>query len=128
MRAGGASYKEAHEATRAMSTFGSYVTMFRNRTYLGIRKCGELEIEGAHEPLVSCELWDAVQATLAKRPEKGGRWPKGRPHPTRVNSTYFLSGLAYCPVCCSAMISGEDNVTGNRNTTWPVYLCGRKKR
>jgi DNA invertase Pin-like site-specific DNA recombinase len=83
LRAGGASYKEVHEATQIMGTFGSYVTMFRNRTYLGIRKCGELEIEDAHEPLVSCELWDAVQATLRNRPKKGGRWPKGKPHPIR---------------------------------------------
>ena len=128
LRAGGASYKEVHEATQIMGTFGSYVTMFRNRTYLGIRKCGELEIEGAHEPLVSCELWDAVQATLRKRPEKGGRWPKSKLHPMRVNSPYLLSGLAYCPICGSAMVSGADNMSGNRNTPWPYYLCGRKKR
>jgi site-specific DNA recombinase len=128
MRAGGASYKEVHEATQVMGTFGSYVTMFRNCTYLGIRKCGELEIEDAHAPLVSRELWDAVQATLRKRPEKGGRWPKGKSHPMRVNSPYLLSGLAYCPICGSAMVSGEDNVSGNRKTPWPFYLCGRKKR
>jgi hypothetical protein len=26
------------------------------------------------------------------------------------------------------MVSGEDNVSGNRKTPWPFYLCGRKKR
>jgi len=128
MRAAGASYKEIHEATHVMGTYGSYVTMFRNKTYLGIRKCGELEIEDAHEPLVSCELWDAVQATLRKRPEKGGRWPKGKPHSMRSNSPYLLSGLASCAECGAAMVSGADNVSGNRKTPWPYYLCGRKKR
>jgi len=128
MRAADASYKEIHEATHVMGTYGSYVTMFRNKTYLGIRKCGELEIEDAHEPLVSRELWDAVQATLRKRPERGESWPKGKPHPMRANSPYLLSGLAYCTVCGSAMVSGEDNVSGNRKTPWPFYLCGRKKR
>jgi hypothetical protein len=26
------------------------------------------------------------------------------------------------------MVSGSDNVSGNRKTPWPFYLCGRKKR
>jgi BMFP domain-containing protein YqiC len=26
------------------------------------------------------------------------------------------------------MVSGEDNVSGNRRSSWPFYLCGRKKR
>jgi len=128
MRATGASYKEIHEATRIMGTFGSYVTMFRNKTHLGIRKCGELEVEDAHEPLVSRELWDAVQATLRQRPAKGKRWPEGKPHSMRSNSPYLLSGLATCAVCGAAMVSGTDNVSGNRKTPWPFYLCGRKKR
>jgi site-specific DNA recombinase len=128
MRAAGASYKQIHEATQAMGTYGSYVTMFRNRTYLGIRKCGEMEVEDAHEPLISRELWDAVQATLRKRPEKGEQWPKGKQHPMRANSPYLLSGLASCAVCGAAMVSGEDNVSGKRKSPWPFYLCGRKKR
>jgi hypothetical protein len=111
-----------------MGTYGSYVTMFRNVTYLGVRKCGELEVEDAHEPLVSGELWDAVQATLRKRPEKGEQWPKGEQHPMRANSSYLLSGLAVCGVCAAAMVSGEDNVSGNRKSPWPYGLCGRKKR
>jgi len=111
-----------------MGTYGSYVTMFGNVTCLGIRKCGELEVEDAHEPLVSRDLWDAVQATLRERPEKGERWPRGKQHPMRANSPYLLSGLATCAVCGAAMVSGEDNVSGNRKSPWPYYLCGRKKR
>jgi hypothetical protein len=69
-----------------------------------------------------------VQATLRKRPEKGEQWPKGKQHPMRANSSYLLSGLAVCGVCGAAMVSGEDNVSGNRKSPWPFYLCGRKKR
>lgn len=64
-----------------MGSYGSYVTMFRNRTYPGIRKCGELEIEDAHEPLIDRELRDAVQGTLRTRIKKGGEWPEGIAHP-----------------------------------------------
>ena len=53
-------------------TPGSYVTMFRNKTYLGIRTCRELEIEDAHEPLVSHEVRGLLQQSpgpgQAKRP------------------------------------------------------------
>jgi site-specific DNA recombinase len=128
MRAAGASYEQIHEATHVMGTLGSYVTMFRNTTYLGVRKCGDLEVENAHEPLVSRELWDAVQATLRKRPAKGERWPKGKRHPMRQNTPYLLSGIAYCAECGAAMVSGADNMNGHRRSPWPYYLCGRKKR
>jgi len=128
MRAAGASYEQIHEATHVMGTLGSYVTMFRNKTYLGIRKCGDLEVENAHEPLVSRELWDAVQATLRKRPAKGQRWPEGKRHPMRANTPYLLSGIAYCAECGAAMVSGADNMSGHRRSPWPYYLCGRKKR
>jgi len=63
--------------------------MFRNKTYLGIRKCGDLEIENAHGPLVSREAWDAVQATLRERPQKGGA---GR----RANSIPCGPGRPFC--------------------------------
>jgi DNA invertase Pin-like site-specific DNA recombinase len=128
MKAAGASYLAIHEATHIMGTVGSYSTLFRNKTYLGIRKCGDLEIENAHEPLVSRELWDAVQATLRERPKKGEQWPEGKQHPMRSNTPFLLSGLAVCAECGAAMVSGQDNVSNGRNSPWPYYLCGRKKR
>jgi site-specific DNA recombinase len=128
MRSVNTPYLTIHEATHVMGTVGSYVTMFRNRTYLGIRKCGDLEIENAHEPLVSREVWDAVQATLRERPQKGERWPTGKQHPMRARTPFLLSGLAVCAECGTAMVSGKDNVSGNRKSPWPFYLCGRKKR
>lgn len=128
MRAAGASYKEIHEVTQVMGTFGSYVPMFRNKTYLGIRKCGETEVADAHEALVDQETWDAVQATLRKKAPSGEDWPEDKPHPRRARTGYLLSGLAYCAECGAAMVSGTDNVNGHRKTPWRYYLCGRKKR
>jgi len=81
MRAAGASYEQIHEATHVMGTLGSYVTMFRNKTYLGIRKCGDLEVENAHEPLVSRELWDTVQANPPQTACQGRTMAQGQTSP-----------------------------------------------
>jgi hypothetical protein len=77
---------------------------------------------------MSRELWDAVQATLRKRPAKGKRWPEGTRHSMRENTPYLLSGVAYCAECGAPMVSGADNMSGHRKSPWPYYLCGRKKR
>jgi len=132
MRAQGASYQEIHEATRLYRSFNSYACMFRNKTYLGVLKCGDLEIEGAIEPLVTPDLWDAVQQTLRKRPKRGERWPEEKVHPKRMRSPFLLSGLARCGYCGSAMSGSHSNVGGNRGRRggkpWRYYICGRKKR
>jgi hypothetical protein len=101
--------------------------MFRNKTYLGIRKCGELEIEDAHEAIITQEIWDAVQKTLHTKPEQGEPWPDGKPHPRRNRSPFLLSGLAKCIYCGSAVCGSHSNVEGRPNE-WPYYLCGKKKR
>jgi site-specific DNA recombinase len=124
MRAQGASYKEIHEATRILGATNSYASMFRNKTYLGIRKCGKLEIEDSHEPLITWEIWEAVQKTLRKR---NSALPKGR-YPSRsIGSPFLLSGLAKCLYCGSA-VSGATANRYTRPNPWPYYLCGRKKR
>jgi site-specific DNA recombinase len=127
MRASGASYLEIQEATQIYPVRGSYVTMFRNKTYLGIRKCGTLEVENAHEPLVSLELWNRVQETLRKRPKKGERWPEGKEHPRRAASPFLLSGIAICAECGAAMI-GKEDWSGRRKRPYRHYMCSRKDR
>jgi hypothetical protein len=56
MRAQGASYREIMDSTQLYSNATTLSTVFRNETYLGIRKCGDIETHDAHEPLVSQEL------------------------------------------------------------------------
>jgi hypothetical protein len=51
MRAAGASYQEIQEATDLYCARNSWVSFFRNRTYLGVLKCSDLELPDAHEPL-----------------------------------------------------------------------------
>lgn len=52
--------------------------------------------EDSHEPIVSRELWDEVQAMLAKRKTNG--------NPNRVfHDQYLLSGILYCERCGRAM-------------------------
>ena len=127
MRARGASYAEIHQATHIFGAINSYAAMFRNRTYLGYRKCGDLEIPNAHEPLITQELWDAVQKPLHERPERETLWPEHLPHPRQKHSSFLLSGIARCFYCGAAMAGSHSNV-GRRPHTWPYYLCGRKKR
>lgn len=124
MRTQGATYSEIHKATRIFGSTNSYACMFRNKTYLGIRKCGDLEIPDAHEPIISREIWEAVQTTLQKRPQQGESWDR---HPRRVSSPFLLTGLARCAYCDSAMSASATNLT-NRPNPWPYYICGRKKR
>ncbi|MBN1815338.1 MAG: recombinase family protein [Anaerolineae bacterium] len=124
MRARGSSYKEIHEQTRIFGATNSYGAMFKNRTYLGVRKCGELEIPDSHEPIISREMFDAVQGTLQKHPARGESWEH---HPRNANSPFLLSGLARCAYCGAAMCGSTANIKGRPNS-WPYYLCGRKKR
>jgi site-specific DNA recombinase len=124
MRAQGATYSEIHTATRIFGSTNSYACMFRNKTYLGVRKCGDIEVPDAHEPLISREIWDAVQATMQKRPGRGESWDR---HPRRVSSPFLLTGLARCAYCGSAMSASATNLK-TRPNPWPYYICGKKKR
>lgn len=126
MRAAGSSYAQIHEATHVHNAKGSYNSMFKCVTYLGILRCGDLEIEGAIEPLISQEIWDAVQKRFRKRPRKGSRVPNSPTRPWRERSSYLLSGMVRCAYCGGTVIGGTDNAT-TRPNPWPYYVCGQKK-
>jgi site-specific DNA recombinase len=125
LRADGASYQDIIDKTGIYSSRNSLNTHFRNKTYLGYRICGEIEVPNAHEPLVSQELWDAVQKTLYKRPKAGASWGQA-PHPRRHNTRHLLSGFVRCAYCGAALIGRTCN-TG-RHRDWRYYVCGTKNR
>jgi site-specific DNA recombinase len=127
MRAAGASYEEILQATRIFPVRSSYVAMFRNKSYLGIRKCGDLEVEDAHEPLVDRETWDAVQSAVGTRVRRTQRDDAGETHLHQGKSLFLLSGLAECAECGAAMI-GKEDWSGGRKTPFRYYLCSRKNR
>ena len=131
MREAGASYDEILRATHLFKHQGCFVPFFANTTYLGIRKCGELEVENAHKPMITQEIWDAVQKRRQLRPSKrkGKSWEDD--HPRRARSLYLLSGLLYCSECGAAMCgsySPERHMKDGHRKEWRFYICGRKTR
>lgn len=133
MRAAGASLEEIHQATNLFKTQGCFVTFFANRTYLGIRKCGDLLIENAHDPLISAELWNAVQKRhVPHGPQRRGMaW--NDQHPRRATSRYLLSGLLYCEHCGAAIVGDHCSPRarasdGYPRREWRYYVCSRKTR
>jgi site-specific DNA recombinase len=125
MKAHGATTKQILQETRLFNTTNSLTWFWRNKTYLGFRKCGDLEIPAAHEPLVSQELWDQVQARLHDRPQRGCPWAPGA-HPKQKVSSYLLSGLIRCGQCGSAMIGSRDRLRSG--SEFRFYVCGKRKR
>jgi site-specific DNA recombinase len=70
--------------------------LLRNRTYLGELRQGKHENPHAHEPLITVELFEDVQAKLA-----------GNPRPTRAgNPAALLAGLVRCSSCGHVMTRG----------------------
>lgn len=125
MKADGATQQQILAETHIFKTTNSLTWFFRNKTYVGIRKCGEIEVPNAHEPLVDKDTWDRVQFRLNSKPRKGTPWPQGL-HPKQRVSSYLLSGLIRCAQCGSAMIGSYDKLKSG--TRWRFYVCGKRKR
>jgi DNA invertase Pin-like site-specific DNA recombinase len=95
---------------------GSWTQLFRNRAY-----AGEYEIQGkvytnVYPAIVSRELFDAVQRRTPKRKPKGKRDMRGRHHPRRKGSSFFLANIAVCAHCGGRM-------EGKRVKKYRYYIC-----
>lgn len=121
MRAEGRAYGEIQQATggKLYTSKNCWPTFFRNKTYLGIHKFGELEIPNHHEPAITWEVWEAVQKRKKDYPAK-----MGLSHPRRNAYPSLLSGLAFCLDCGAAMIHHKSASSDN----WPYYICNIKER
>jgi DNA invertase Pin-like site-specific DNA recombinase len=124
MRAVGKSYREITKATKGMlyTSINTWSTFFRNKSYLGILTSGDLEVTDHHEPLITWELWDAVQKLREAHPRYGNK--DNLNHPRRVGNPTVLSGFTYCFECGSMMTHS----TGNKKQVWKHYICGMKDR
>jgi DNA invertase Pin-like site-specific DNA recombinase len=121
LRAQGKGYGAIIKATdgRVYKNAGSWLTCFRNKSYLGIGKAGDLEIPDHHEPLITWELFEAVKKVSRVMPRHGVR---GNPiHPRRMSNPSLLSGIAFCVYCGAAMVL-------HTSKDYRSYLCGKRDR
>ena len=85
--------------------------MLRNSLYHGLISWKDEEVVGKHEPLVSKELFDRVQAVLGRE-----RKPK--------NLKFAFRGLAVCGNCCGFITAERHFKTGNgRKRVYVYYRC-----
>src|SRR5574341_882082 len=124
LRAQGKSYGEIQKATggRIYKTTSCWNSFFTNKTYLGIGKCGELEIQDHHQAAIDETTWERVQAIRQGSPRFG--LSGHLHHPRRVAYPSLLSGLSRCILCGSAMVLQRANE--GRGHPWPYYICGKK--
>ncbi len=124
LRAEGKSYGEIAKAThnKLFSAVNSWTSFFRNRAYLGIGICGDLEVPDHHEPAITWEIWEAVKKQYEAHPLHGTTGHMN--HPRRVGNPTILSGFTYC-LECGAMMTHS---TGHKNRPWHNYMCGAKDR
>ncbi len=81
LRSQGKSYEEITEATdrKIYTKKSSWISHFKNKSYLGVGKCCDLEIPDHHEPLITKEIWDTVQKIKSN--------PKKRGNPLETNAS-----------------------------------------
>lgn len=92
-------------------------SMLKNPYYTGVVKYGGVEYPGSHEPLISRELFETVQAILSTR--INGERVREHPH--------FLKGLLYCRKCKSRML--VTYAKSHTGVVYPYYICaGRHSR
>lgn len=126
MRAEGKSLNEIVKAPcgSLYKTKACWTTFFRNKSYLGIGKCGKTEVPNHHPALVDFETWEAVRII---RENISSKRPGNPLHPKRYHSPSLLSGFAVC-IHCGTPITRE--VCGAKKTKsgkWTAYLCGKKR-
>lgn len=74
-------------------------------------------VQGTHEPIISMELWNDVQALLNQR---------SRSPTKQINRHYPLAGLLKCPVCGGSMIPGHKKAIRKNGDVHMnhYYVCG----
>lgn len=120
LRAQGKSYAEITKATegKIYMNKNSWVTHFRNESYLGIGKAGGERVLNHHTPLITQELFDAVRLVeTANRKNQSG----DPLHHRRIKHPSLLSGLVFCVHCGAAMVL-------HTSADYRSYACGRRDR
>ena len=90
--------------------------MLKNPYYAGVIRYDGVEYDGAHEPLISMELFNRVQTIM----ESHYNGERSREHP------HFLKGLLYCKKCHSRMIINYSK--SHTGVSYPYYVCAGRHR
>ena len=91
--------------------------MLRNQVYAGWVVSGENKVKGLHEPIISQELFDAVQDALDGKEAPPLRHKK-------LNNDFPLKGFVRCTACDKKLTAGW--VKG-RKEKYPRYWCWNPK-
>ena len=110
MRASGSSYREIHESTHLYKNAGCYTTFYSNRIYLGELKFGEKVIQNYVPAMIDQHTWDLVQYQNKQNKQIRDSSNTNPGHSARVNSDYFLSGVAFCADCGSPLQCSFDRL------------------
>lgn len=115
LRAQGKSYGEITKATggRVYTSKPSWASHFKNKSYLGIGKAGDLEIPNHHDPIITPELWEAVRMVEKETRKKY--------HYKRTRNPSLLSGISFCLHCGSSMVLHTEK-------NYRSYACGKRER
>lgn len=122
MRAEGRSLQEITRETKGKlyKSSSCWYSFFGNKSYLGIGKCGDLEVPDHHAPMIDQSTWDMV-GKLRRKPCTSAGNPR---HPRRIAFPSLLSGLAVCGHCGYSMTRAKSKQKNGKY--WHYYVCGRK--
>ena len=90
--------------------------LLTNRAYLGFIKHGDEWFDGNFEPIISPQLFEAVQAVLKD---------KERPRKRKITHDFPFVGIFRCSECGS-MISAQWT-TNRHGTKYKYYRCSKKR-
>jgi site-specific DNA recombinase len=115
-------YATQDEVLQAVNTLGlrthrgqpvkkqTFSRMLQNLIYLGWIVTDDVKVRGLHEPLITQEVFDAVQNRINS---------KSVPH-TALRDDFPLRGFVKCASCGKALTSGWSK---GRNKSYPRYWC-----
>ncbi|MEW6650476.1 MAG: recombinase family protein, partial [Chloroflexota bacterium] len=129
MRAAGASLRQIQRETQLYENINGWSGFFRNRLYIGEMVFGGRVYPDYCEPIVSREIWEAVQKRNRRKLSQTMDADMRKTHPRRSASRYMLSGLLVCGECGAPMNAALSTVhKQKRSYRYSYYGCSRAGR